>query len=363
MALKALFVLQDRLLHWPQHKRSVLSVFLPSGSTQWLAVESTSMTDVQHLCLNVTSIHHPLDVSLIPVDQWVSYLQWGPTPPCLMATSWARVRRAYVMRELDIPTNLCKYAGALAFVLAKPKEAVADICIVPKLYVKIEREGKKAQRKQLPRLLHPNTIGLQQKDWGIPHPMDPDVWWHWGLHHRLEMVSEGVYKFKRPKGDLYMPPFAIFTVPVTALHVTGVVPKHNELNLFHEGMAIGAVHLQFPAPSPEFIRWSYECYVAVLIEIGNNVEANINPGLVRGVIADIQFENVVVQLKDLQIDDIEVHIQHVRRYYQLGDAVKVIRSRNAVKAGKSQELDREGLVVVINEDDIEVLDCRCKEQV
>jgi hypothetical protein len=193
--------------------------------------------------------------------------------------------------------------------------------------------------------------------------MDPDVWWHWGLHHRLETVSEGVYKFKRPKGDSYMLPFAIFTVPVAALHVAGVVPKHNELNLFHEGMAIGAIHLQFPAPSPEFIHWSYERYVAAPIEIGNNIEADINPGLVRGIITDIQFENIVVQLKDLQIDDIEAHIQHVRRYYQPGDVVKVIRSRNAVKAAKSQELDREGLVVVINEDDIEVLDRRCKEQV
>ncbi|KAF8703931.1 hypothetical protein AX14_014097 [Amanita brunnescens Koide BX004] len=69
MALDAFFVLQDRLLHWPQHKRSALSVFLPSGSTQWLAIESTSMANVQHLCLNVSSIRHPHDISLIPVDQ------------------------------------------------------------------------------------------------------------------------------------------------------------------------------------------------------------------------------------------------------------------------------------------------------
>ena len=94
-----------------------------------------------------------------------------------MATSWVRVREAYVVRELDIPTNLWKYAGALAFVLAKPSQAVADICVVLRLYVKLEREGGKAQRKWLPRLLHPKTIGVQQKDWDIPHPMDPEVWW------------------------------------------------------------------------------------------------------------------------------------------------------------------------------------------
>ena len=147
---------------------------------------------------------------------------------------------------------------ALAFVLAKPSQAVADIYIVPRLYMKLEREGGKAQRKQLTRLLHPKMIGVQQKDWDIPHPMDPEVWWQWGLHHQLEMVSEGVYRFKKPKGDLYRPPFVIFTVPITALHVAGVVPRHNELNLFHKGMAIGAIHLQFPSPSPEYIWWSYE---------------------------------------------------------------------------------------------------------
>ena len=277
-----------------------------------------------------------------------------------MATSWARVRKAYVLRELDIPTNLWKYAGALAFVLAKPSQSVADICIVPRLYVKIEREGEKAQRKRLPRLLHPKTIGVRQKDWNMPHPMDPEVWWQWGLHHRLETVSEGVYRFKRPKGDSYRLPFAIFTIPVTALHVAGVVPRHNKLNLFHEGMAIGAVHLQFPAPSPEFIWWSYERYVAVPLEIGNNVEVDMKPGWVRGVIEDIQFENVVVRVKDLQVDNIEVHIQQVRRYYQPGDAVKVVRPQNAVKL---VNLDRKGLVVVINQDGIEVLDCTHMEQV
>ena len=47
--------------------------------------------------------------------------------------------------------------------------------------------------------------------------------------------------------------------------------------------------------------------MAAPLEIGNNVEVNMKPGWVRGVIEDIQFENVVVQVKDLQVDDIEVH--------------------------------------------------------
>ena len=40
-----------------------------------------------------------------------------------------------------------------------------------------EELGAEDEQKWLPRLLHPKTIGVQQKDWDIPHPMDPEVWW------------------------------------------------------------------------------------------------------------------------------------------------------------------------------------------
>ena len=164
-------------------------------------------------------------------------------PPCLMSTSWARLKKAYILKGLDVPRNLWKYAGALAFVLAKQGETVASICVVPQLYMKIERLGRKPLRKQLPQLLHPKMIGVPKKDWDILHPMGPEMWWQFGLHHQLEMLSEGVYKFKRPQGDTFMLPFMIFSVPVTALHVAGVVPKLSELNMFHEGLVIGSVHL------------------------------------------------------------------------------------------------------------------------
>ena len=100
--------------------------------------------------------------------------------------------------------------------------------------------------------------------------------------------------------------------------------------------------------------------MAAPLEIGNNVEVNMKPGWVRGVIEDIQFENVVVQVKDLQVDNIEVHVQQVRRYYEPGDAIKVVKPQNVAKP---VNLDHKGLVVVINQDGIEVLDRTHMEQV
>ena len=204
-------------------------------------------------------------------------------------------------------------------------------------------------------------IGVPKKDWDIPHPVGLEMWWQFGLHHQLEMLSEGVYKFKRPQGDTFMLPFMIFSVPVTALHVAGVVPKLSELNMFHEGMVIGSVHLRFPTLSPDFIWWSYERFVAAPLKIGNKVEVNMNLGLVRGVIEEQQFENVVVRVTDTEgLEEIEVHTQNARRYYQPGDTVKVVRSPKAVD---SENLDREGLVLIVNEDEIQVFDHILKEQV
>ena len=97
--------------------------------------------------------------------------------------------------------------------------------------------------------------------------------------------------------------------------------------------------------------------MATPLEIGNKVEVNMNPGLVRGV----KFENVVVRITDTKgLQEIEVHTQNTRRYYQPGDTVKVVRSPKAVE---SENLDCEGLVLIINKDQIQVFDHILKEQV
>ena len=68
----------------------------------------------------------------------------------------------------------------------------------------------------------------------------------------------------------------------------------------------------------------------------------------------------MVRVKDLQVDNIKVHVQQVRRYYEPGDAIKVVKPQNVAKL---VNLDHKGLVVVINQDGIEVLDRTHMEQV
>lgn len=234
-----------------------------------------------------------------------------------------------------------------------PCESTARLCLVPRLSVRMEgdrKKNKKAKSKRLPRLLHPKAIGQRPKDWEIAHPMHLDVWWDFGKGLKLENVEGGLYKFaKGPKGDIYMPPFAICSVPILALQVAGIVPKLSELRMFHEGMAVGSWHLEFPAPTPAFMRWTYERYVAAPLEIGDHVEVLMKPGWVRGVIEDLQFdEHVVVRITDFEgLDVIDVPAHSVRRYYRSSDTVKVIHSPN---------VDRKGWVLDINDDQVEVMD-------
>lgn len=80
--------------------------------------------------------------------------------------------------------------------------------------------------------------------------------------------------------DTYMPPFSICSVPIIALQVAGVVPKLSKLCMFHEGMAVGLCELEFPALTPDFMRWTYKCYIAAPLKVGNHVEVQIESGWV-----------------------------------------------------------------------------------
>lgn len=361
-ALDAFFLLQERLRNTPL---LALSVFLPSGSRQWIAVESTSMKNVHDLCFNVFTIPHPVEISLVPVEERISYLQWGPTYPRVQPTSWARLKRLPALKELNVEKNVWKYAGDLAFVLDMPSVSTARLCLVPRLSVRIEADGEKAKKtksKRLPRLLHPQMIGQRPKDCDIAHPMKPGVWWAFGERLELERINGGLYKFaKGPKGDSYMPPFAISSVPILALQVAGIAPKLNELRVFHEGMAVGSCQLKLLAPAPDFMRRTYERYVAAPLEVGNYVEVKMEPGWVRGVVVDARFDELAVRVEDREdLDIIDAPAHNVRRYYRIGDGVKVIHASNICREGF---VGREGFIFNINGELVEVLDCKDKETV
>ena len=351
MEQESFWALQDRLWARPQ---LALSVILPPPGRMWIVVESRSRANVAELCFNLSMFPHPLDISLVPVEERTSLLNWKPTPPQLKSPSWARLQRPSVLKSLDVDRNLIKYSGDLAFVLEAERGSKALICLVPRLLITIGGDEKKRRRSLLPRLLHPKAIGEPEEAMDIAYLMDPNIWWCPNRRYELESVERGTYLLANTENqDEFMPPFAIFSVPLEALHVAGVAPRLSELNLFAEGMAVGAARWDFLAPSLEFIRWTFEYYVAAPVEIGHKVEVDLKPGMVRGVVKDVEFEDVVVRIQD-DTEVIQVDARCVRRFYQVGDTVKVVKSSN---------IDREGWVLDIKDDAIDVFDRIAKEEV
>lgn len=161
--------MQDRLRIRPQ---LAMSVSLPASGRRWIAVESSSHKNVVELCMNMSTIHHPLEIELVPVKDRVAWLNWQPTK--LQLPSWVRIKRASIIR-LDEDKEMIKYAGDLALVMQVKDRTEAVICLVPRLPVTMGGDGKKQQTSRLPRLLHPNAIGGQAETMDIAHSMDPNM--------------------------------------------------------------------------------------------------------------------------------------------------------------------------------------------
>jgi len=342
------WALQDRLRVNPGLAHAIV---LPSGGQMWIGVESKSQANVEELCQNLSTFRHPLDISLVPIKERVAWLGWDRKSRRLTAPSWARLQKRSKLAGLDLDSNLIKYAGNLAFVLETKSESKVVICLIPRLLVSTEGDKK----KRLPRLLHPKAIGDPKEAAEIAPRMDPNVWWKPGRREGLVMVGDGLYRFSKDRrgDDEYKPPFAVFTVLVEALRTSGVVPRLSELNLFGEGMAVESNGLDFPTPSREFIQWTFEHFIAAPVEIGNKVEVDLKPGTLRGVIVDVQFEEAVVRLSSTA-KEIKVEAERVRHFYEVGDAVKVVKGSN---------IDREGWVLKMEDDQLAVFDRILKEEV
>ena len=300
-------------------------------------------------------------------------MAWHHTASPIKSPSWVRLKKISELRELlvkdrQFDKRLLRYANDLAYVQGELKNGLLLICLVPRLLVPIdggmsvdEKEGgqkKRRRRKRVHRLLHPKTLDPKEA-MKIAHPLDPNVWWFPDRMYDLERIVRGVYELAKPKSrrtlrgsDLLMPPFAYYTMPLGGIRAAGVVPRLAELRFFAEGMAIGAQQLKFRAPDAEFIRWTYENHLAAPIEIGQKVEARLKTGTIRGVVEDTQFEQVMVRMREPE-EEIEVEARHVRRFYDVGDRVKVIKASN---------IDREGLVVNTMDDHLDVFDTKKKEQ-
>jgi transcription elongation factor len=130
------------------------------------------------------------------------------------------------------------------------------------------------------------------------------------------------------------------------------VPKLNELSIFAEGMAIGRQQLDFKGPDRDFLQWTYDNHIAACVKMGQKVEVKMGGGTMRGVIEDIFLREVTLRINNTEEVGVDVHC--VRRFYEVGDAVKVI---------KASHLNREGWVVHISEGEITVYDRNVKEHV
>ena len=370
MVEETLWAMHDRLRERPQ---LALSVFMPPQSDNWICIESTSHKNVVELCVDLSTVYQPPNVLFVPVDQRVQWITWCPTTPRIKSPSWVRIKKRSELRDLldkdhNIDQRLLKYANDLAYVHEAFNESKVLIYLVPRLLVEVGRQGstdyrdeqKKLRRQQLPRLLHPNTISEPTPGTETTHPLHPTVWWNPKCFYDLVAIKPGVCQLANPKthkrtidGDDLVPPFAIFYVPVSALQSSDVVPRLKELNLFAEGMTIGAKEMKLDFPHTEFFRWTYENDVAAPVQIGNKVEVKSNTGITQGVIRDIHFDKVIVRTIETG-EEFEVDIRSVRRFYQLGDRVKVVRS---------SMINQQGLVIGVQDDQIEVFDQDRKEPV
>ncbi len=366
------FLLHERLIVRPC---LAVSVFLPPLCRGCICVESTSEGNVVELCRDLSTIPVPLDILFVPAEKRVDWIDWRHTSSPIKSPSWVRLKRTSELKHLlendrEFDKRLVRYAKDLAYVQGRMENGLLLICLIPRLLLPIERdvsvdekeggEQKPRRRKRDRRLLHPKMLGDPKEGMDVAHPLDPNVWWAPKRTYELEQIVPGVYELAKPKskrtlrgGDLYMPPFAYYTMPVAGVHTTGVVPRLSELRLFAEGMAIGVEELNFPAPDAEFIRWTYENHLAAPVEIGQKVETNLKRRMIRGVIEDIWFEQVVVRERETE-EEVEVEARLVRRYYDVGDWVKVVKASN---------MDREGSVVKTIDDHLDVFDHRANEQV
>ena len=375
---ESVYLLHDCLKAWPR-----LAVAAFPASQQWICVESDRREYVEKLCVHLSTFHHPLQIIFVPMDEHLTWLHWQHQTSRITAPAWVRLKRRSELEELlsmdpILDKRILKYANALAFVGLTPEptnqtsEPTIQLVLVPRLLVPISNNvsgqdnSNTRRNKRMPRLLHTSPLGdpLPAGDYlrdviTLDHHLDPTVWWHPHMRYNLQEIEFGVYRLIKPNhkravkgGDDFIPPFAFFRVTHAALQSDRAVPKLNELTMFAEGMAIGRRQFDFRAPNRDFLQWTFDNHIAARVEIGQKVEAKVGGGMTRGVIEDILLTEVTLRIKNTE--QMGVDICWVRRFYEVGDVVKVVKASN---------LNREGWVVCINEGEIVVFDRNAKEHV
>ena len=360
---ESVVLLNDRLKVRPQWASSV---FVPPGGKGWICMRSNSRESVEKLCLHLSTFPHPLHIIFLPVKErweWLNYCHHAPRIP---HPAWVRIKQKSELGDLlssgwNFDKRVMKYAKDLAYVPFSNETSVI-VCLVPRLPVLNSNgdsgEGESKRRPKMQQLLHPMMLGDPQAA-SRATMIDPSMWWQPKTRYDLKKIGAGVYQLVKPENqrtvkgaDDFTPPFASFVVPPVVLQSTGVVPRLSELKFFGEAMAIGSKQLHLPNPGPDFLRWRYENHIAAPVLIGHKAEAKVEGGIVRGVVVDVFSNEATLCINNTE--EIAVDVRCIRRFYEIGDTVKVVKASN---------LNHEGWVVSIHEGEIDVLDRQAKEHV
>lgn len=278
---------------------------------------------------------------------------------------WVRIGQRRVLRDVGGLACLERYAGDLAMVTKHHGSQTVQLIVIPRLPVPVKQNGR--QRTQwLQRLLHhlvfpgqPTEERRELQKAGA-HRYGPKMYWCPSkyLALREDPPDSGCFRFddQRQCQDEYILPFAIFTeVPIAALVTANARPTYEELNLFSEGVDVGMKELKLAVVPVKFIHSSYEMHLGAPLELGHRVEVDTRSGILTGYVAGTEVNGVDVRIEGVDAP-VTFELKRVRRVYAVGDSVRVFSS-------KSPYYKREGWVLCVHKNSLDVLDWESKEEV
>ncbi|PFH46380.1 hypothetical protein AMATHDRAFT_88362 [Amanita thiersii Skay4041] len=325
-------VIHDRLL---KHSHLAVAAVVSPHVQGSILVESPNLANVRDLCRDISSVIHSRDISLVPLDERVHWLETTrmrqvnePRIP-----DWRRLRSTLFLKSTNAICGLDRFGGSLALVCGwdklQPEDGlVLNVKILPRVYqpppwavYDSNIIPPKQSRKRMERLVTPFA-------WpGHPRQSEyePEFFWRPNKNITLEDNGEGNYIIDHIP---YAIPFVHFSdVPEAYFEDSPPTPTYHELLLFHKGV----LHDFTPIPRPPyprdlvpFLEDSWDRYLSTPLDTGHIVricEGQQQTAL--GMIISVEFECCDVQLLDTNVT-IKLPHSHLRRHWKLGDGARVV---------------------------------------
>ncbi|KAM6491153.1 hypothetical protein JOM56_013392 [Amanita muscaria] len=259
---------------------------------------------------------------------------------------WVRIGQRRVLRDVGGLACLERYAGDLAMVTKHHGSQTVQLIVIPRLPVPVKQSGQPTEERRK----------LQKAG---AHRYSPKMYWCPSKYLALweDPPDSGCFRFddQRQCQDEYILPFAIFTeVPIATLVTANARPTYEELNLFSEGVDVGMRELKLAVVPVKFIHSSYEMHLGTPLEPGHRVEVDTHSGILTGYVAGTEVNGVDVRIEGVDVP-VTFELKRVRQVYAEGDSVRVFSS-------KSPYYKREGWVLHVHKNSLDVLDWESKEE-